>query len=202
MIAYLRGICHSIDGDSLIIDVRGVGYLVAVSDPDRAAHAPGQDAELLIHTEVREDAIALFGFRHADGRDLFRALLSVPGVGPKAALGLLSALQPAQLAAAIAGADVGRLVKAKGIGKKTAETICVKLRDRLPPLSAAPLPTPAKPAAAGHPLQADLLSALANLGFRANAAEAAAAVTLAADPQLSFDAALRQALAHLRRPQG
>lgn len=200
MIAYLRGICQAIDEEALVVDVRGVGYLVSVSERDRAQHQVGGDAELLVHTEVREDAIALYGFVSAADRDLFRALIGVPGVGPKAAMALLSALEPGPLAAAIQGEKLSELTKAKGIGKRTAETIVVKLRDRLP-ASASLLPSAAAvKAPPASPLGADLLSALINLGYRPQAAEAAAAQALA-DPTLThFDAALRAALALLRRP--
>lgn len=199
MIAYLRGTCQAIDGDALVVDVRGVGYLVAVSEPDRLAHAVGADVELLIQTEVRQDAIALYGFATAGARDLFRALMSVSGVGPKAALALLSALEPAQLAAAIAGGQVATLVRAKGIGKKTAETIVVKLRDRLPILAA----VATKPAAASTvnvSLASDIESALINLGYRPQLAATAVQNVLAAQPNALFDPALRAALAQLRRP--
>lgn len=200
MIAYLRGICQAIDGDALVVDVRGVGYLVAVPEPDRLAHSVGGDVELLVHTEVREDAIALYGFGTASARDLFRCLLSVPGVGPKAALALLSELEPVRLAAAIVGGQAQTLCKAKGIGKKTAETIVVKLRDRLPPIAG----TAVRPAVATGPapagLVADLESALINLGYKPNAAASVAQATAAAQPAASLDVALRAALASLRRP--
>lgn len=199
MIAYLRGICQAIDGDALVVDVRGVGYLVAVAEPDRLAHNVGGDVELLVHTEVREDAIALYGFGTTGARDLFRCLLSVPGVGPKAALALLGAMEPAKLAAAIAAGQAQTLCKAKGIGKKTAETIVVKLRDRLPPIAGAV----ARPAAVGQApagLSADLESALINLGYKPQTAAAVAQATASAQPQASLDEALRAALASLRRP--
>lgn len=200
MIAYLRGICQGIEDDAVVVDVRGVGYLVSVSERDRALHQVGGDTELLVHTEVREDAIALYGFVAAADRDMFRALTGVPGVGPKAAMALLSALEPGPLAAAIQGEKLTELTKAKGIGKRTAETIVVKLRDRLPASAAlADRAVVTKPVV-GSPLATDLLSALINLGYRAQAAESAAAQALADPANGRFDLALRAALALLRRP--
>ncbi len=200
MIAYLRGVCQAIGEEAVVVDVRGVGYLVSVSERDRAQHSVGGDTELLVHTEVREDAIALFGFLNAADRDMFRALTGVPGVGPKAALALLSALEPAALAAAIQGEKLSELTKAKGIGKRTAETIVVKLRDRLPVVAALPGSAAVTAPVVGSPLAADLLSALLNLGYRPQAAESAAATALADPANSRFDLALRAALALLRRP--
>ncbi len=200
MIAYLRGICQAIEDDAVVVDVRGVGYLVSVSERDRSQHQLGGDAELLVHTEVREDAIALYGFVTAADRDMFRALIGVPGVGPKAAMALISALEPGPLAAAIQGEKLSELTKAKGIGKRTAETIVVKLRDRLPASASLQPATGAAKVPLGSPLLADLLSALINLGYRPQAAETAAAQALADPANGHFDAALRASLALLRRP--
>lgn len=200
MIAYLRGICQAIEDDAVVVDVRGVGYLVSVSERDRAQHQVGGDAELLVHTEVREDAIALYGFVTAADRDMFRALIGVPGVGPKAAMALISALEPGPLAAAIQGEKLGELTKAKGIGKRTAETIVVKLRDRLPASATLRPLSGSTKVPLGSPLLADLLSALINLGYRSQAAELAAAQALADPANGHFDAALRASLALLRRP--
>ncbi len=201
MIAYLRGICQAVEDDAIVVDVRGVGYLVYVSETERIAHRAGGDAELLVHTEVREDAIALYGFSAVAARDMFRALISVPGVGPKAALSMLSAVDPPDLAAAIRDGRAGVLTQAKGIGKKTAETIVVKLRDRLPLSVVVPVGTsPKAPGKGTSPLAADLQSALQNLGFRPQAVELAVAQVLADQPPGGFDEALRAALAQLRRP--
>ncbi len=199
MIAYLRGTCHSLVGDALVVDVKGVGYLVTVCDTDRVLHSAGNDVELLIHTEVNESQIALYGFVHQDGRELFQLLLSVSGVGPKAAMALIALGPPATVADAIAAGRIGELVKAKGIGKKTAETIVVKLRDRLPKFATV-VPGPGLPIKPASPLLADVTSALHNLGFRPQLVEAVASQVLQAQPDATFDTALRLALAQLRRP--
>jgi len=199
LIAYLRGICHSVDADSLIVDVHGVGYLVACSDRDLARHHIGSDVELLVHTVVREDAFLLYGFADAPGRDVFRALLTVPGVGPKGALALLSVLTPPELVAAVHGDHIAHLTRAKGIGKRLAETIVVKLRDRLAvEFAATPLPASELPPESG--LSSDLVSALGNLGYKAAVADAAVAMAHKASPDADFDTLLRASLALLRRP--
>jgi Holliday junction DNA helicase RuvA len=200
VIAYLRGVCQAVEDDAVVIDVQGVGYLVYVAEPDRLRHQRGHDAELLVHTEVREDAILLYGFATAAARELFRILLSVPGVGPKAALAMLSAMEPAQLGAAIVAGRVTDLTRAKGIGKKTAETIIVKLRDRMPSMVSATGAPNKLPLPGDHPLQTDLISALLNLGYRPQAAETVAQQVLADQPQVPLEQALRAALAVLRRP--
>lgn len=199
MIGYLRGTCHSVVGDALIVDVQGVGYLVTVSETDRALHSPGGNVELLVHTEVSETAIALYGFVHADGKELFQLLLSVSGVGPKAAMALIAIGPPSEVADAIAGGQVAKLVRAKGVGKKTAETIVVKLRDRLPKFATV-VPTKAAPGTKQSPLLTDLISALTNLGFRPQMVEVVAAQVVANHPDALFDVALKLALAQLRRP--
>lgn len=205
MIAYLRGICQAVDEEGIVVDVHGVGYRVFLSERDRALHQPGGDAEVLIHTIVREDAFALYGFATAAARDLFVLLLSVSGVGPKGALALLSAMTPQELAAAVEGERLALLTKAKGIGKRTAELIVVKLRGRLPVELLVPVArvtgTGTSAAQAGVPAtNRDVLSALANLGYKAVVAEAALAQARESGAGPGFDAVLRATLALLRRP--
>ena len=201
MIGFLRGICHSIEDDHALVDVQGVGYRVFAGERDLAALRPGQGAELLIHTEVREDAFLLYGFTDRPGREMFRALLSVSGVGPKAAMALLSALTPQDIARAVHDDKVSVLTRAKGIGKRTAETIVVKLRDRLPPelLTGSAPTTSVTPLSAGD-LPRDVLSALGNLGYKPAVAELAVAQAQKDMPDADFQQLMRAALAHLRRP--
>ena len=200
MIAYLRGICQAVDAESLVVDVHGVGYLVFASERDLAQHRVGGDAQVLVHTVVREDALLLYGFCESAAREVFRALLTVPGVGPKGALALLSVLTPAEIVAAVHGDRVAQLIRAKGIGKRLAETIVVKLRDRLAlefgtAVEAVP-PGPAVP----ETLARDLISALGNLGYKPAVADAAVDIAHKAAPEADFDTLLRASLALLRRP--
>ncbi len=198
MIAWLRGACHSVEEDHIVLDVQGVGYRVFLCDRDLERFRPGLDAEVSIHMAVREDAMLLYGFATPQGREIFRALVSVPGVGPKGAMALLSTLEPSGIAAAVATNRITDLTKAKGIGKRLAETIVVKLRDRLPlDLGAVQIAVAPTQKDAG---MRDLLSALQNLGYKPAAAETALAEAQKALPAAKFDDLLRHALALLRRP--
>ncbi len=186
MIAKLRGAVDAITETSCIIDVAGVGYLVFASTRTLGALPNAGTASLLIETQVREDAISLYGFATPAERDWFRLLTTVQGVGAKVALGLLSVLSPDQLIAAIATADRAALTRAPGVGPKLAVRLCSELRERagaMPGGGALPIPA----AAVAQGAVADALSALTNLGYRRAEAEAALA---AATAQHGQDAAL------------
>ena len=149
---------------------------------------------LRIHTHVREDLIALYGFSTPLEQDLFERLIAISGIGPKLGLAVLSGIEPADLIRAIRSQDVARLTKIPGVGKKTAERIGLELKDRLPAQA-----TPAAGAvpASGRPedqLRDDLLSALVNLGYQSTAAEKAIDRVLKASPDAGFEQALRDAL--------
>lgn len=198
MIAWLKGTCREVQDDHVVLDVQGVGYEVFLSERDLASVRLGDVLEASIHMAVREDALQLFGFLTSAGRELFRALTSVSGVGPKGAMALLSALEPGELAGAITASDVKALTSAKGIGKRLAETIVVKLHDRLP---AVVVPTAtARPVLAHDAATADVASALVNLGYKSAQAEAALAEVRKAQPAATFQELLRLTLAALRRP--
>ena len=164
MIALLTGRVEGIEADRCVIDVNGVGYLVQASTRTLAAlPAPPTVARVLIETQVREDAISLFGFADPAEREWFRLLLTVQGVGARVALNILSALSPAELIGAIAAQDKASLTRAAGVGAKLAVRLLTELRDK-----AGAMPTasgmPAPPVLGG--LEQDALSALANLGYR------------------------------------
>ena len=138
MIGKLKGIVDSVDEEALILDVNGVGYLVSASARTlRALPAAGQPAELLIETQVREDAIRLFGFLTAGERDWFRLLQSVQGVGAKVALGILGALSAEALSAAVARQDKAMMARAPGVGPKLAARLVLELKDKAPALGVA-----------------------------------------------------------------
>ena len=183
MIAKLRGSLDSASADSAVIDVNGVGYLVFASA--RTLGALAGEVVLHIETQVREDAIQLFGFATADERDWFRLLLSVQGVGGRVALAILSVLGPDEVHHAIAAKDTASIARANGVGPKLAARIVNELKDKAGSVGtlAAPLPV-ANPKGA----LADTLSALANLGFRpmdASRAVAEAQAELGADAGVS-----------------
>ena len=131
MIALLRGIVAGKGVDHLILDVRGVGYLVFAPAPQILAMGEGEEIQLHIATLVREDAITLYGFRTTEDRDAFHTLRGVNKIGPKSALALLSNLGLDALARAVATDDVRALSKVPGVGKRTADRLCLELKDKL-----------------------------------------------------------------------
>jgi Holliday junction DNA helicase RuvA len=165
MIARLKGLLDSTSADACVIDVNGVGYLVSASVKTLGAlGGTGAAVALHIETQVREDAIQLFGFLTEAERDSFRLLTTVQGVGGRVALAILSVLGPNELAHAIAAADTASIARANGVGPKLAARIANELKGKFGAValgSAAPLPVGANKGAV-----ADALSALAGLGFR------------------------------------
>jgi Holliday junction DNA helicase RuvA len=199
MIGRLRGVVDGIEEQRCLIDVGGVGYLVFCSTRTLAAlpNPPGI-ATLLIETQVREDAISLYGFATAAERDWFRLLTTVQGVGAKVALGMLSALSPDQLIAAIATGDRAALTRAPGVGPKLAVRLVSELRERVGAMpSGGAMPVTIAPAAGAF---ADALSALTNLGYRRPEAEAALARALAEHGEgAALDVLIRAGLRGLSR---
>jgi Holliday junction DNA helicase RuvA len=203
MIGHLRGQLAEKRPSQVIVDVGGVGYQVAV--PLSTFYALGELREnvtLLIHTHLREDSIALYGFLTSREKQFFELLLSASGVGPVLALKILSGMSVDELVPAIRKGDLPRLTRIPGVGRKTAERIVVELRDKLAAMEA---PAPERGAAGGDgsPLEADVVSALLNLGYDSRTAEKAvkdAQSSAEAGPEASFEALLRAALQQLSRP--
>ena len=168
MIGRLTGrvVAEEADG-SLVVDVGGVGYEVRapLGTTGRAAPAADGRVQLFTHLHVREDIMDLYGFASELERRVFKLLIDVPNVGPKTALGVLSALPPAELAQAVAAKDVARLTRVDGVGKKTAERLVLELRERLQKVSdLASAERVAPGAAAGD--EGRLIGALTNMGYR------------------------------------
>ena len=196
MIAALRGRLLEKQPARLIVDVHGVGYDVQVPLSTYGSIGDvGSELSLRVHTHVREEQIALFGFLTALEQQIFERLISVSGIGPKVALAVLSGITPGDLVASVQGNEPARLTTIPGIGRKTAERIVLELRDRLP----AALPAATTPAGPGGAVRADLLSALVNLGYQRPLVEKAVGDVLKAQPDAAFDDALRQALGRLAR---
>ncbi len=189
MIGKLRGVVDSVDQDDLILDVNGVGYLVAASARTLRALPPrGEAAELLIETHVREDAIKLYGFLTAADRDWFRLLQNVQGVGAKVALGILGALTADALSSAIARQDKATMARAPGVGPKLAARLVLELKDKAPGFGAASLGEAHVAAGqdGGLPKPArDAILALVGLGY---AQAQAAAVIAKASGELGDEA--------------
>ena len=169
MIASLRGRVGSRTGGSVILDVGGVGYLVTVSAPTMASLGDvGAEASVLVHTQVRDDAITLFGFRDSDEREVFLMLVGVQGVGSRIALALLSALSPDGVLAALAGGDRRSLCAAPGVGPKLAARLCSELAGKAVSAGAGGAAAPAPGGSAWDDARAALTG---QLGFQRMEAE-------------------------------
>ena len=193
MIARLTGTLAETAADSAVIDVAGVGYSVLASTRTLDALGPlGGEVMLLTELQVREDSMTLFAFGSAGERESFRALTSVQGVGGRVALAILSVLDPAELARAVAQGDKAMISRASGVGPKLAMRIANELAGKLgSPALAGAAGAPAPRAGAAQ----DALSALANLGFKpAEASAAVAAASQALGEAATLDALVRLAL--------
>jgi Holliday junction DNA helicase RuvA len=196
MIALLRGVLLEKHPNQAILEAGGVGYDVTIP-VSTFTHLPDAGAEirLRIHTHVREDALALYGFLTQDEKALFEKLIGVSGIGPKLAITILSGLAAPDLIHAIRRGEVERLVRIPGIGKKTAERMVLELRDKVPAV-AGDEPEPA--ATALSPVDHDVLSALLNLGCARPQAEAAVRKAKAAGTTMEFEPLFRRALELVR----
>ena len=196
MIAHLRGKLLVKHPTQAIVETAGVGYDVTISVPTFSdLPAAGSEVALHIHTHVREDQIALYGFLRPAEKLLFEKLLTVSGIGPKLGITILSGMAADEMAGAIRRNDVARLTRIPGIGKKTAERMVLELRDKLPEAGTAA--TTAAPAMSAT--EEDVLSALLNLGYQRAAAEKVLAVVAKNGKDGSFDAMFRDALSALSR---
>jgi len=201
MIAHLRGRLLSKHPNQVVVETAGVGYEVNISVPTFSElPANGSEVALHIHTHVREDVIALYGFLRPAEKQLFEKLMTVSGIGAKLAITILSGMAADEMAGAIRGNDVGRLTRIPGIGKKTAERMVLELRDKLPP--AAGISTPTAPVMSA--VEEDVLSALINLGYQRALAEKALGSAMKdgvgkSENTGSFDAIFREALAGLSK---
>ncbi len=192
MIGKLKGIIDTIDKDSILLDVSGVGYIVFCSAKTlQALPSTGEAASLVIETHVREDHIHLYGFKDSAERDWFRLLTTVKGVGSRVALAILSALSPAHISAAIASKDKAAFTQANGVGARLAERILVELKDKS--VEEAFLPIAAS-AIADNSAAADAVSALTNLGYSRSEAYSIINRLLAEDATLGISELIRKAL--------
>lgn len=188
MIGRLSGRIVELAPGELVLDAGGVGYEVRVPVSAHAWLASQQETTLWVHTHVREDLMALYGFPTRVERDTFRSLIAVTGVGPRTALALLSGLSPAELAGAIESEQWRRLAAVPGIGRRTAERLVVELKGKL--------------AASGTPsggVRDDAVSALVNLGYPTKDAEAAVAEVWRTDGEMGLDQLLPRVLKLLVR---
>src|SRR5712692_10515682 len=200
MIGQLRGRLADKRPNQVLVDVGGVGYLVQV--PLSTFASLGElhtEVTLLIHTHVREDALSLYGSLFAREKHLFELLLSASGVGPALALKILSGMSVEELVPAIRGGDLGRLTRIPGVGRKTAERMVVELKDKLEAI-AVEAERPVAASAAG--VEADVVSALVNLGYDARTAEGAVGEAKREAGAGNFEKLLRAALQSLTALKG
>lgn len=197
MIACLKGEVYFKSQEKVILMVGGVGYDLLITEscyfnlPDT-----GQEAFVSVYTHVREDTLALYGFVNTDEKETFLLLMSVSGIGPKVALAILSRISPHELSTAIRAEDFHRLTKLPGIGKKTAERICLELKDKMPFVTANDTDTSLSQLSKVSDNQqvADTVSALVNLGINRANAEDAVQMVIRETPDVSFEELIRQAL--------
>src|SRR5689334_20491168 len=196
MIALLRGKLLAKHPNQAIVDINGLGYDVTISIPTYSElPGLGSEVQLHIHTHVREDALALYGFGRPEEKQLFEKLLTVSGIGPKLAITILSGMAADEMARAIRANDVARLTKIPGIGRKTAERMVLELRDKLPPAGAEAITQIPSLTA----VQEDVLSALTNLGYQRPLAEKAVATVSRNGKSGPFETMFRDALAVLAK---
>ena len=199
MISHLRGSLLEKHPNQVVVDVHGVGYEVTIpvsaysSLPEK-----GSEIRLHIHTHVREDALALFGFLTASDKALFEKLITVSGIGPKLAVTALSGLPAQELASAIRNGSIEQLVRIPGVGKKTAERMILELRDKLDVAGIAARPDAGAPKSAFNAVEEDVISALSNFGASRAAAEQAVIKARSASEANDFDALFRRALKLVR----
>jgi Holliday junction DNA helicase RuvA len=192
MIGYLKGVLLGKNPSSVLLDVNGVGYQVTIPVstfydlPDE-----GSALSLYIYTHVREDILALYGFRTTREKKLFEKLIGVTGIGPKMAISFLSGMTAEELIPAIQRQDIARLATIPGVGRKTAERVTMELRDQISSL----LSEVGAKATAEKPMQEDLISALTNLGYHRTLAERAVKAALEkASADAAFEDLLKQSL--------
>jgi Holliday junction DNA helicase RuvA len=201
LIAKLKGVVDTVDADSAIVDVGGVGYLVSASARTLRELAAGDEVTVLVETIVREDAIALYGFLETAERDWFRILTTVQGVGARVALSILSTLSPDEIARAIAAQDRATLSRPAGVGPKLAARLATELKDKAAAFGVAPpgkgVEAPVMPVGS---INEDAVSALVNLGYkRVEAFGAVARVTQRLGADARLDAVIRAGLQELAR---
>ena len=186
MIASLRGKLLEKEPARVVIDVHGVGYEVFIPTTTfTSMPSPGSDVALEIHTHVREDALALYGFSSRQERRVFERLITISGIGPRLAVTILSGGSVDGLVGAIRHGDLARLTSIPGVGKKTAERIVVELKDKLQDF-ATEAPKPA--------VETDVLSALENLGYSRPVVEAALRRAVNGDEGAGFEVLFKRAL--------
>ncbi len=200
MIAFLRGDLIENTGETVVVEVAGIGYQVLISGATLGAlPAVGSVAQLHVHSHfVKDEPIRLYGFADADERRLFETLIDVQGVGPRVALAILAGLPPEELVRAISTSDVNRLKQIKGVGGKLAERLALELREKIAALPAARARPSAPPSPAGAPKGplGEVYGALVQLGYKPAELEA---LLETMDAKRPIEDLVRDALGALRK---
>jgi Holliday junction DNA helicase RuvA len=193
MIGYLKGKIISLKPTRVLLDVSGVGYNINISLNTFEKISAVSSASLFIFTSVKQDSISLFGFHSESEKEMFELLISINGIGPKSALGILSGIQVSELKSAILSSDISRIVAVPGIGKKTAERVMLELKNKLDGISEVGSNlTPSSN-------RSEAISALATLGYNLKSAEKTVLEILSENPALSLEDIIKKALSHLNR---
>lgn len=192
MIDYIKGIIAEVTPTAVVIDCGGVGYEINITLIDYPTLSPGAEAKLFVHESIREDAHVLFGFQKKRTRELFRLLIGVSGVGPNTARLILSSLTDDQLEGAISSGNDSQLKAVKGIGGKTAQRIIVDLHDKIKSV-----PDTLISSTTSAESFDDSLAALVMLGFTSQQSQKVLKKLFAADPSLTTEKAIKQALTML-----
>lgn len=166
MIGYIRGKVTALFKDACFLEAGGIGYRIFISDKTRQQLVSGEEAKLLTYMAVREDAILLYGFLGEEEYELFLLLISISKIGPKVAMGILSAMTPSAFVGAVKTQSVTKLTKLPGIGKKTAERLLVELKDKIGAFAVEDVPEEkAVPAVEENPATGEAVTALMSLGY-------------------------------------
>lgn len=196
MISFLDGVLVSKSPTEIIVDVHGVGYAVHIPlSTFEKLNGVNQRVKIFTYLHVREDAMQLFGFATEVERELFRQLISISGIGPKIAQGILSGMDVGELKQCIISGDVAALTTIQGVGRKTAERIIVELRDKLGKLEELSVPSTSKQVS----IRSEALRALLSLGYTRASAEAALRAVLQETKDPSLEDLIKQALRRTSR---
>ena len=193
MIGYLKGKIISSKPTHILLDVNGVGYTIRISINTFERISGNETVSLYIHTNVKEDAITLFGFYSEAEKEMFELLISINGVGPKSALSLLSGISTDDLKQAIITNNIERIVAVPGIGRKTAERLILELKNKVSDIKEEGI-VPAKPS-----LQKEAVSALTTLGYNLTSSEKAVNKILSELPNCSLEDLIKRSLKELNR---
>jgi Holliday junction DNA helicase RuvA len=192
MIGYLKGKIIKSNPSKIILDVNGVGYQVFITINTYEDIHQKPEVELFIHTSVKEDSITLFGFAQEQEKEMFELLISVNGIGPKTALGILSGIRIQELKEAIINNNITRIVAAPGIGKKTAERLVLELKSKIDLI-----PAGESEAGSSYGIKAEAVLALTTLGYNTKVAEKAIRDIMDKLPNLSLEQLIKSALTTL-----